>query len=113
MRPPALPGNTEAFSVRSDSSLAGFKAPNSPWQGRLRRRASPSCAPAGAPPRSPASQLPGPGCPPERLSETRSLRRYSHSAGHKEGLVVHKEPGFVAMCGKYFDVRPVRTCEQG
>lgn len=60
MRPPALPGNTEAFSDRSDSSLAGFKAPNSPWQGRLRRRASPSCAPAGAPPgpRLPSSPVP-------------------------------------------------------
>lgn len=107
----AMPRNTKAFSGRSDSSLGYFKAPDGPWQGQL-RTISLSYAGSGAPD-SPAPQLRVPRCFSERLSETCSLRRYSHSAGYKEGLLVHEEPGFVTMCGKYFDVRPVRTCEQG
>lgn len=41
------------------------------------------------------------------------LHLSGHSAGDKEGLLVHAKAGLVGMCGKYFDVRPVRTCEQG
>lgn len=68
-------------SGRRDSSFARLKAPSGRWQGRLRRLVAPSCVPAGAP-GSAASQLPVARCP-ESLSETSSLRRYSHSTGHK------------------------------